>query len=96
MLHVGVINERNAFLRSILQAIASGDFIALAMTAQESHCESDVADAAVSVQITLPDFPILHPPSAMVIATSTLPTITIAKAHAPWPMSGMVSQPVTA
>ena len=32
--------------------IASGDFIALAMTSRKSHCESAVADAAVSVQIT--------------------------------------------
>ena len=32
--------------------IASSDFIALAMTSQESHCESAVADAAVSVHIT--------------------------------------------
>jgi hypothetical protein len=48
----GVVHGRNAFLSSILQAIASGDFVALAMTSQESHCESAVADAAVSAQIT--------------------------------------------
>jgi len=51
-LRFGVVHERNAFLRSMLQGIASGDFIALAMTSQESHCESAVEDAAVSVQIT--------------------------------------------
>ena len=51
-LHFGVVHERNAFLSSILQVIASGDFIALAMTSRKSHCESAVADAAVSVQIT--------------------------------------------
>ena len=51
-LRFGVVHERNAFLRSMLQGIASGDFIALAMTSQESHCESAVADAAVSVHIT--------------------------------------------
>ncbi len=51
-LRFGVVHERNAFLRGMLQGISSGDFIALAMTSQESHCESAVADAAVSVQIT--------------------------------------------
>jgi hypothetical protein len=31
-LRFGVVHERNAFLRGMLQTIASGDFIALAMT----------------------------------------------------------------
>jgi len=36
-LHFGVVHERNAFLSSILQVIASGDFIALAMTSRKSE-----------------------------------------------------------
>ena len=52
VLRFGVVRERNAFLSSVLQSLASGDFIALAMTSQESRCESAVADAAVSSYIT--------------------------------------------
>ena len=48
----GVVYKRNAFFFRILYEIASGDYSALAMTSQESHCESAVADAAVSVQVT--------------------------------------------
>jgi hypothetical protein len=51
-LHFGDVHERNTFLGSTLQAIASGDIIALAMTSKQGHCESAVADVAVSVQIT--------------------------------------------
>jgi hypothetical protein len=52
VLRFGVVHERNAFLRRILQSLASGAFITLVMTSQESHCESAVADAAVSSYIT--------------------------------------------
>ena len=51
-LHFGVVHERNAFLRRTREKIASGNVIALAMTTEERRCESAVADAAVSVQIT--------------------------------------------
>ena len=51
-LHFEVVHERNAFLRRTREKIASGDIIALAMTLEERHCESAVADAAVSEQIT--------------------------------------------
>jgi len=51
-LHFGVVHERNAFLRRTREKIASGNVIALAMTAEERHCESAVADAAVSSYIT--------------------------------------------
>ena len=51
-MEVGVVYKRNAFFCRILQEIASGDYSALAMTSQESRCESAVADAAVSVHIT--------------------------------------------
>ena len=47
----GVVHERNEFLKRTKEKIASGDFIALAMTAEERHCESAVADAAVSSYI---------------------------------------------
>ena len=50
-LHFGVVHERNAFLRRTREKIASGNVIAFAMTAEERHCESAVADAAVSAQI---------------------------------------------
>ena len=50
-LRFGVVHERNAFLRRTREGIASGDIVALAMTSQESHCESAVADAAVSAHI---------------------------------------------
>ena len=50
-LHFGVVHERNAFLRRTREKIASGNVIALAMTAEERHCESAVADAAVSSYI---------------------------------------------
>ena len=48
----GVVYKRNAFFFRILYEIASGDYSALAMTSQVSHCVSAVADAAVSVHIT--------------------------------------------
>jgi hypothetical protein len=51
-LHLGVVHERNAFLRRTREKIASGNVIALAMTAEERHCESAVADATVSSYIT--------------------------------------------
>jgi hypothetical protein len=51
-LHFGVVHERNAFLRHTREKIASGNVAALAMTTEERHCESAVADAAVSSYIT--------------------------------------------
>ena len=47
-LRFGVVHERNAFLKLSREKIASGNVVALAMTAEERHCESAVADAAVS------------------------------------------------
>jgi hypothetical protein len=50
-LRFGVVHEGNAFLKRTREKIASGNVVAFAMTAEERHCESAVADAAVSVQI---------------------------------------------
>ena len=50
-LHFGFIHERNAFLKRTRKKIASDNVVALAMTAEERHCESAVADAAVSSYI---------------------------------------------
>ena len=47
----GVVHERNAFLKRTREKIASGNVVALAMTTEERHCESAVADAAVSSYI---------------------------------------------
>ena len=47
-LRFGVVHVRNALLKRTRAKIASGTVIALAMTANERHCESAVADAAVS------------------------------------------------
>jgi hypothetical protein len=52
-LHFGVVHERNAFLRCTKKKIASGNVFALAMTVEKRHCETAVADAAVSSYITL-------------------------------------------
>jgi hypothetical protein len=50
-LRFGVVHGRNALLKRTWAKIASGNVIALAMTSDERHCESAVADAAVSLYI---------------------------------------------
>ena len=40
--------KETRFLSAQKEKIASGNIVALAMTAEERHCESAVADAAVS------------------------------------------------
>ena len=48
---LGVVHRRNVFFKRTRAKIAKGKVIALAMTAEERHCESAVADAAVLLYI---------------------------------------------